>query len=83
MLAESTNRPVQLQVNLAGAWKTVLHFDAGDATAAAQVQQGAVMLHEAAPITSFRIASQDRHPVVLSAMSKSTYGIWMDAKGAN
>jgi len=82
-MATDTTRPVQLQVNLAGAWKTVLHFDAGNATATEQVQQGALMLYEASPAASFRIATQDRHPVVLSAMGKSTYGIWMDAKGAN
>lgn len=78
--ATNTTRPAQLQVNLAGAWKTVLHFDY---TAVDQVKQGALMLYEASPAASFRIASQDRHPVVLSAMSKSTYGIWIDAKGAN
>lgn len=82
MPADNTTRPVQLQVNLAGAWKTVLHFDAGDAIAADQVQQGALMLHEAAPITSFRIATRDSHPTVLRHMGKSTYGIWMDSKGA-
>lgn len=80
---QQAKQPAQLQVNLAGAWKTVLHFDYGNAIAADQVKQGALMLYEASPATSFRIATQDRHPVVLSAMGKSTYGIWMDAKGAH
>lgn len=82
MPAENTTRPVQLQVNLAGAWKTVLHFDAGNDTAASQVQQGALMLYEAAPNCSFRIATHDRHQTVLRHMGKSTYGIWIDSKGA-
>jgi hypothetical protein len=80
--AENTTRPVQLQVNLAGAWKTVLHFDAGDAIASDKVQQGALMLHEAAPNADFRIATRERHPVVLRHLSKGTYGLWMDSKGA-
>lgn len=82
MPADNTARPVQLQVNLAGAWKTVLHFDAGDAVAAERVQQGALMLHEAIPNASFRIATRDGHQTVLRHMGRSTYGIWMDAKGA-
>lgn len=76
----TTARPVQLQVNTTGAWKTVLQFDAGNATAAEQVKQGAQMLHEACSGRSaFRIATCDRHPLVLSHMGGSTYGLWMDA----
>lgn len=78
--ATNTTRPAQLQVNLSGAWKTVLHFDY---SAVDQVKQGALMLYEASPAASFRIATQERYPVLLSAMGKSTYGIWMDAKGAH
>ena len=81
-MANEATRPVQLQVNLAGAWKTVLHFDAGNVTAAEQVQQGALMLHEAAPNTSFRISTRDRLPVVLRHLSKGTYGMWMTAHGS-
>lgn len=82
MPADNTTRPAQLQVNLAGAWKTILHFDAGNATASEQVQQGAQMLHEAAPsTTSFRIATRDRHPVVLHYLESGNYGFWMDATG--
>ena len=76
-------RPVQLQVNTNGAWKTVLQFDAGNATASEQVQQGALMLYEASPAASFRIATRDSHPYVLRHMGKSTYGIWIDAKGVD
>ena len=76
----STERPAQLQANLAGAWKTVLTFDAGDDVAAEKIQQGALLLHEASPATSYRITTRERYPVVLRALGKNTYGIWLDAK---
>lgn len=76
----STERPAQLQANLAGAWKTVLTFDAGDDVAAEKIQQGTLLLHEASPATSYRITTRDRYPVVLLHLGKNTYGIWMDAK---
>jgi len=72
------SRPAQLQVNLAGAWKTVLKFDAGDDAAAEKVQQGAVLLYEADPHSNWRIATAERWPTVLRCMGRSTYGIWMD-----
>lgn len=39
------------------------------------------MLYEASPAASFRIATRDNYPIVLRHMGKSTYGIWLDAKG--
>ena len=71
-------RPVQLQANLAGAWKTVLYFDAGDDAAAENVQHGVVMLNEAAPDTAWRITTRGALPEVLRHLGKNTYGIWMD-----
>ena len=76
--ATSTPRPVQLQANLAGAWKTVLYFDAGDDAAAEKVQQGVVMLNEAAPDTAWRITTPGSLPEVLRHLGKNTYSIWMD-----
>lgn len=76
-------RPVQLQANLAGAWKTVLYFDAGDDAAAENVQHGVVMLHEASPGTAWRIATHEPLPEVLRHLSKSTCGIWTDKKHAS
>ena len=73
-------RPVQLQANLAGAWKTVLYFDAGDDAAAENVQHGVVMLNEAAPDTAWRITTRGALPEVLRHKNKNTYGIWMDKK---
>ena len=78
-----TPKPVQLQANLAGAWKTVLYFDAGDDAAAEKVQQGVVMLNEAAPDTAWRITTRGSLPEVLRHLSKGTYGIWMDKKHAS
>lgn len=77
---QMTARPAQLQANLAGAWKTILTFDAGDDAAGDKVQQGALLLHEASPATSYRITTRDRRPVVLLYMGKSTHGIWMKAQ---
>lgn len=71
-------RPVQLQANVAGAWKTVLIFDAGDDHAATNVQVGVAQLYEAAPGTSWRIATRDRIPVVLRHLGRNTYGLWVD-----
>ena len=82
MSAAETKRPAQLQVNNSGAWKTVVRFDAGDEARAAAVQRAAQELYEADQRTSWRIATEERHPVVLRAMSASTYGIWMTAEHA-
>lgn len=70
-------RPVQLQVNNSGAWKTVLRFDAGDDAAGHQVQQAVQMLHQADPGPGWRIATRERLPVVLMHLSRSTYGLWI------
>ena len=76
-----TERPVQLQVNLKGAWKTVLQFDAGDTEAAERVQTGVVMLYEAAPVTSWRITTTASLPMVLRHLGKNTYGVWVNWGG--
>lgn len=73
-------RPVQLQANVAGAWKTVLYFDAADAVAAEQVQRGVQVLHEASPATSWRIATKGSLPVVLRHLGQNTYGLWVGRK---
>ena len=74
---DHTLRPVQLQVNLAGAWKTVLQFDAGNVGASIDVQRAAEMLHAVAPVTSWRIATCDKVPVVLRHLARRTYGMWI------
>lgn len=71
-------RPVQLQVNTAGAWKTVVRFDAGNDMAATQIQQAAQVLYEADPTTYWRIATTERSPDVLRHMGKNTHGLWIN-----
>ncbi|MDH0494281.1 hypothetical protein [Comamonas aquatica] len=75
-------RPVQLQVNTAGAWKTVVRFDAGNDLVATQIQESAQVLHEADPSTYWRIATNERSPDVLRHMGKNTHGLWIDRKEA-
>lgn len=82
MSATDIKRPVQLQLNNSGAWKTVVRFDAGDEARVAAVQRAAQELYEADQRTSWRIATDERHPVVLRAMSASTYGLWMKTEHA-
>lgn len=82
MSAAETKRPVQLQLNNSGAWKTVVRFDAGDDGWAQQVQHAAQQLWEVDQRTSWRIATDERNPVVLSAMCASTYGLWMKTEHA-
>ncbi len=74
----AAQRPVKLQANVAGAWKDVLLFDAGNDHAAANVQAGVAQLYEAAPGTSWRITTRDRVPVVLRHLGRNTYGLWVD-----
>jgi hypothetical protein len=79
MSASEATRPVKLQVNTSGAWKDVVRFDAGDDAAAAKVMEAAATLGEInAGGVTFRIASDETHPFVLSRWSK-TNG-WSEAK---
>ena len=80
MSAPEAARPVQLQVNTNGAWKTVARFDACDQPKVDAATQAATALHEVDKHVGWRIATVDRHPVVLMAMSLSTYGLWMKAE---
>ena len=73
----SSINSLQLQVNLAGAWKTILHFDAGDDSVSLQVQRAAQMLHEVSPGTKWRIATHDAPPLVLYHMGNNTGGLWV------
>lgn len=73
-----TARPVHLQVNLNGAWKTVLHFDAGDDPASDLAQKGAQTLHLASPATSWRISTRESYPIVLCHLGKDTGGAWKE-----
>ena len=76
-MSTEKQRPAQLQVNTAGAWKTVVSFDAGSDLAAAQVQEAAQVLHQVDPAPYWRITTAERHPVVLLHMGRSTHGLWI------
>ena len=78
--AQTDTRPVQLQVNTNGAWKTVVAFDAGNDLAAEEVQRAVELLFRADQTTQWRIATPARSPIVLRMLSRATYGIWMTAE---
>lgn len=82
MNSAAQTRPVQLQVNTAGAWKTVVRFDAGNDLVATQIQRAAQVLHEADPSTYWRIATNERSPDVLRHMGKNTHGLWINREQA-
>lgn len=70
-------RPMQLQVNTAGAWKTVMTFGHGEETME-RVKQAAQALHEVSPDSAWRITTtRDRSPTVLAHMGKNTDGLWI------
>lgn len=73
-------RPAQLQVNTAGAWKTVVTFDASSDLQAAQIQEAVEVLHQVDQKPSWRITTTGSYPVPLRHLGRSTYGIWIDAK---
>ncbi len=62
-------KPVQLQVNNSGAWKTVLRFDAADECAGDQVQRGCLTLAQAVPDLRMRIATVEALPLVLTYLN--------------
>lgn len=66
-------KPVQLQVNNSGAWKTVLRFDASDDCVGDQVQRGCLLLAQAVPDLRMRIATTESLPLVLTYL---TGGEW-------
>lgn len=78
MSAADIKCPVQLQFNNSGAWKTVARFDASDEPAVTEAQTGALYLYSADRRTKWRIATVDRHPVVLRQMDAGTNGLWRE-----
>lgn len=71
-------RPVVLQVNTSGAWKTIVQFDAGDDTGVESVQGAAEALHSVDPATAWRIATTDRLPQVLRYLDRRPDATWVD-----
>lgn len=52
-------KPVQLQVNNSGAWKTVCRFDADDQESGVKVMDAAYSLQQVDASLKFRIATGD------------------------
>lgn len=58
-------RPVQMQINNSGAWKTIATFDAGDEEAAGKAHAAGQLLGELNPTATLRITTRDALPCVL------------------
>jgi hypothetical protein len=79
-IAPTQRRPAQLQVNTAGAWKTVVTFDASDdvdATKGARSRSGSP---PGGPEAQLRITTTASYPVPLRHLGRNTYGLWIDTK---
>ncbi len=61
-------RPVQLQINNSGAWKTIARFDAGDDDSADKARAAGQLLGElgGGHRTTLRIATDEAMPCVLT-----------------
>lgn len=71
-------RPVQLQINNSGAWKTVAKFDAGDERAGDDAQKAVELLGQvdSGNKAVWRIATDEALPCVLLRWSLATG--WME-----
>jgi hypothetical protein len=58
-------RPVQLQLNNSGAWKTLVRFDAGNEALAEKAYQAGTLLADINPDLGLRIATAEPLPSVL------------------
>lgn len=59
--ASAPIKPVQLQVNNSGAWKTVVSFDAADEAQIRRIERAAEALHLVDAGSTFRIVTKE-HP---------------------
>lgn len=69
-------KPVQLQLNNSGAWKTIVKFDAAEDDISDKVVAAAIFLSGIDQTTRFRITTRDTLPEVLMYMDK---GEWRKA----
>ena len=58
------DRPVKLEINNSGAWKTIARFDAGNDESADKARAAGQLLGELSPCT-LRIATDESLPCVL------------------
>lgn len=71
---------LQLQVNTAGAWRTVIRFHADPLDAFGHVSVAVLYLHRADPAASWRIATCDSVPRALHRLDARTCGNWCAVK---
>lgn len=69
-------KPVQLQLNNSGAWKTIVKFDAAEEDDSDSVMDAAQTLQIVDESARFRIATRDAQPLVLMYLDK---GEWRKA----
>ena len=79
-IAPAPRRPAQLQVNTAGAWKTVLKFDATYEVDVSRVQEAVQLLYQVDRQPNWRITTAASYPVPLRHLGRNTYGLWIDTK---
>lgn len=65
-------KPVPLQRNNSGAWKTVTRWDAGDDEASDAVHEAVALLGSVDPKGTWRIATDESHPLVLKCWDTKT-----------
>ena len=58
------SKPVKMELNNSGSWKTVARFDAADEHQADPAMQAAELLHQVNPGYSWRIATDEPLPLV-------------------
>jgi hypothetical protein len=75
-MSQQHQKPVQLQLNNSGAWKTVVKFDAADQPTSDKVVEAAVALSAIDMSTRFRVATHDGLQQVLLYIDK---GEWRHA----
>lgn len=73
MALKHYKKPVQLQLNNSGAWKTIVKFDAAEDDISDKVVAAAIFLSGIDETARFRIATRDALPEVLIYMDKGEW----------
>jgi len=75
----AVSKPVKLELNNSGAWKTVARFDAADEQQADPAMQAAELLQRVNPRQAWRIATDEPLPLVLMRLCDAATG-WEPAR---
>lgn len=68
-------KPVQLQVNNSGAWKTVVYFDAADESQTRRIERAAESLHQVDARSTFRIVTKEHPQQVLMHLDNQQWRV--------